>query len=73
MIDQMLKRLMMVSKAKGVHIEFRLNSLCVRITVAVTFTVCFSEFMRCFEIQRNFKCIEYLGQLHKESLIALTS
>ena len=33
----------MVTKAKGVHIEFRLDELCVLITVVVTFAVCLSE------------------------------
>jgi len=32
----------MVIKAKGSHVEFRLDKFCVQIIVAVTFTVCSS-------------------------------
>ena len=72
MIDQLLKRLMIVIKV-GVPILNFVWTNCVLITVVVTFTVSLSEkwvkFMHCF----IFICIEYLCKLCKEYLISVTS
>jgi len=34
---------MMVIEARSAHVEFRLDSLCVLITIVITLTVCLSE------------------------------
>jgi len=41
-INQLPKRLMVVIKAKGAHVEFCLGKFCVQMIVDVTFTVCSS-------------------------------